>query len=110
MTGTELASLGQDIVKYVNLAAFDVCDPAKVKVSDTVSPLVKKVTAPLTGEVPNVARAPLRKMIKKSCKARGVLAGAITLEAPLISVTLYLKRRVTPAWLRDSPEDSQTGD
>ena len=35
MTGTS-ASLGRDIVKYVNLAAFDVCDPAKVKVSDTV--------------------------------------------------------------------------
>ena len=110
MTGTELTSLAKDIVKYVNLVAFDICDVDHVKVSDTASPLVKRVTAPLTKDVPQIAQAPLRKMIKKSCKSRDTLAGAIKLNAPYLDVVIYLKRRVTPAWLIKNPEDSQTND
>jgi len=110
MTGKELTSLAEDIVKYVNLVAFDVCDPAHVKVSDTASPLVKRVTAPLLNDVPKISQAPLRKMIKKSCKGKGVLAGAIKLKAPRLDVVIYLKRRVTPAWTRETPVDSQKSD
>ena len=110
MTGTELTSLAEDIVKYVNLVAFDICDAAHIKVSDTASPLVKRVTAPLTKDVPKIAQPPLRKMIKKSCKSRDTLAGAIKLNAPYLDVVIYLKRRVIPAWLRETPVDSQTSD
>lgn len=107
MTGKELSSLGNEIIKAVNLAAFDICDPDQLEVLDTASPLTKRLRAPLIKDAPKITQAPLRKMIKKICMSKNTFAGAIKLNYPHLEVVIYLKRRITPAWLRDSPEDSQ---
>ena len=106
MTGKDLTSLSEEIIKMINLVAFDVCNTQEIKVNDTVSPVVKRINAPVQGQIEKSMHTHLRKLIKKICIRNGVYAGAIKF-TPNIDIVIYLKRRVTPAWLRDNPEGSQ---
>lgn len=103
MMGTELSSLGQDIARMINLVAFDVCDAAQVHVGDTVNPLVKEIRIPLVGPIHTDLHKHIRASVKSMSKHKGHLAGKIVLEGAVV-VTIYLKRRLTPAWLRGTPQ------
>ena len=101
MTGTDLSQLSDDILKLVNLVAFDVIQPNTLTVNDTVNPLVKIISAPLVGSIDKAYQPNLRKLLKSTCVRRDVYAGEIKLDN-IFSVKIYLKRRITPAWLRDT--------
>lgn len=109
MTGTDLTRLSVDIVKLVNLVAFDVLDPETCAVSDTVNPLVKYVTAAKVGQIPKEHKSELRRLIKKTCIRYDMYAGEIRLDTDF-AVKVYLKRRIKPAWLSDSDSGSQPSD
>ena len=101
MTGNDLSPLASDIVKLVNLVAFDVLDSYTTTVNDTVNPLVKTINAHMVSSIDKRYHANLRKLIKKTCIRHDTYAGQINL-AGSFSVKIYLKRRIKPAWLRDT--------
>lgn len=104
MTGTELHRLSADILKLVNLVAFDALQEGSSKVHDTVNPLVKRITAHKVDQIPKEHKSQLRKLIKSTCRRHGVYAGEIRLDQDF-SVKVYLTRRIKPAWLSGTPED-----
>ena len=103
--GTDFTSLGQIITRMINLVAFDVCDIRELRVADTVNPLVKEIRVPLRGSINKELHAFIRKNVKSLCKSQGVYAGKIGLEGELL-VTVYLERRIKPAWQPETPEDA----
>ena len=106
MTGKDLYRLSIDIVKLVNLVAFDALGEESCQVHDTVNPLVKRITANKVDQIPKEHKSQLRKLIKRVCKRHGVYAGEIRLDHDF-SVKIYLTRRVKPAWLSSIGQDSE---
>lgn len=107
--GTDLSSLGHEIARMINLVTFDACDVSALHIADTVNPLVKEIRAPLRDTIHPDLHKHIRATTKKMCKRADLLAGKITLEHQLV-IVIYLKRRVTPAWLRASPQDAPSSE
>lgn len=91
-----------ELIRAINLVAFDVCDPrSRIYIRDA-DPL--KVTAQWAalGPIPDALHTPLRKMIRQRVAARGLSVGKIQLRGG-VALTLYLRALRGPAY---RPDDS----
>lgn len=86
------------------------CDVHDARVTPTVNPLVFEVTVPLSAPVEHTLHAPLRKLVKQRCAEHRprVYPGKVTFSANAVQITLYLERRVTPAWTAPDPEPEKS--
>lgn len=104
--GIDLAPVALSIGRIIDLFSIGACDVYASSVTATVNPLVFNADIPLHAPVDDTLHTPLRKLIKQrlaEMKPR-VYPGKISFQPNRVSVTLYLERRVTPAWLEPDPE------
>lgn len=100
-----LSPIAQSIARIIDLMSMGACDVSQTQVTPTVNPLVFDITTPLHAPVEPSLHTPLRKLIKQRCAEHvpRVYAGKITFSEARVHVTLYLERRITPAWLEPDP-------
>jgi len=101
----DLDATCDELIRAVNLVAFDVCDPRTRTYIRDADPL--KVTArwSLRGPIADTLHTPLRKMIRQQVAARGMSVGRIELNGS-VAITLYLRALRGPAY-RHEESDSE---
>jgi hypothetical protein len=106
MTGIAvLPLLGDEIIRLVNLVAFDVCDKERVTWVDDADPLKRTIICPMRNEIPQMLQKHLRAAIKKHALTHNCYAGRIRLEGTL-EVALYAQALRGPAYMHGvSPSD-----
>jgi hypothetical protein len=103
-----LDTIGLNIIRLVNLIAFDVCDLNCARVISGDNPLHKVLECPILGHIDPTLHPKLRTAIKDYVKADGIYAGKISLVRNL-RVDLYLKNLRKPAYVHgESPQDKRS--
>lgn len=106
MTGiAALPLLGDEIIRLVNLVAFDVCDRELVTWVDDADPLKRTITCPMRNQIPQMLQKHLRAAIKKHALTHKCYAGRVRLDG-ILEVALYAQSLRQPAYVHgQSPTD-----
>lgn len=102
----ELDAVCDELVRAINLVAFDVCDPRTRTYNREADPLKVNVSWALVAPIPQSLHTPLRKLVRQHVAARGMSVGKIELERR-VTITLYLRALRGPAY---RPGDSPNSD
>jgi hypothetical protein len=93
-------SLIQPLGSMINLVTFDAIDLTRANVTTTVDPLYVLLSFPIISNIPKELHTYLRQAIRDYVKQKELYAGEIKLEY-VLTIKLYAKRRITPAWTPD---------
>jgi hypothetical protein len=105
MTGTHVSEFSQEVIRLINLVAFDVCVLDEHTVLPHTNPLQVTLRCPLRDTIAPTLHPYLRNSIKITAKAHNLYAGKIGLEREL-TIRLYLEGLRAPAYVHgESPQD-----